>query len=97
MFYFIDLTHVSVELACDANPDPTAACSASSFDILVFEAPSTKSWIDHWPSMNLCCTQEMADTGRLILKSFSFIYHFMSVVAFLTCTFVSQVFKKRDQ
>jgi hypothetical protein len=62
-----DLTHVSLELACEERKDPSTDCTATNFDVLMLEAPTEdakRSWIEHWPDGNLCCTQEMADSGK---------------------------------
>ena len=61
------MTRLTLELACDEMEDPSATCLAANFDVLMLEVPAEdkqKSWIDHWPSGDLCCTKEMVDNGR---------------------------------
>ena len=56
---YIDLSHIQLSFACDAG----AQCPDATFEILMFEEPSAKPWMDYWPDRQFCCTQDMAGTN----------------------------------
>lgn len=76
------MTRLTLELACDEMEDLSETCQPTNFDFLMLEVPlddKQKSWIDHWPSGDLCCTQEMVDNGRyagacIVLYCIAFAY-----------------------
>jgi hypothetical protein len=74
---FIDLSDVHLSYKCDdaptsplalntgSNPAPVAgSCKDTTFEILMFEEPPAKPWMDYWPNRQFCCTLEMVTSGE---------------------------------
>lgn len=73
---FIDLSRLTVRSACyvDENAYPRPAPPSYSFDkdacqesakldMLMFEAPMDKPWMDYWHDGEFCCTQRLIEEG----------------------------------
>ena len=56
---YIDLSSLQLSLVCDDTKCPDA-----TFEILMFEEPPAKPWMDYWPERQFCCTQDMAGAGE---------------------------------
>jgi hypothetical protein len=54
---------------------PSTGCPNVTLDIVMFEEPTDKAWMDYWPDHEFCCTEEMSisgycsNTNRLIIPS----------------------------
>ena len=61
---YIDLSGMKVTLKCDADKKAGSICKDSSFEILMFEEPPAKPWMDYWPDRQFCCTSDMVKAGE---------------------------------
>jgi len=70
---FIDLSDLKVQSACDpTNPNPppppppgvTQDCRDVVFEVLMFEAPTDKHWMEYWTHQDYCCTDSVIEAGR---------------------------------
>jgi hypothetical protein len=59
---FIDLSELSATAVCDqSGGGSNQQCSPSSFQLLMFEEPTEKYWMDYWSNRQFCCTAEALD------------------------------------
>jgi hypothetical protein len=66
---FIDLSGITVRSSCDPveeakRPSPDGGCKDVTFEVLMFEDPKDKLWMDYWPNDNYCCTQSAVEEGE---------------------------------
>ena len=62
---YIDLSRMTFNNDCDGSYlFSDGECRNSTFEILMFEEPRDKYWMDYWPGKQLCCTAEMASVGE---------------------------------
>ena len=70
---YIDLSDVHLSYKCDdsytLSTGTTAVpslgtCKDTNFEILMFEEPPAKPWMDYWPDRQFCCTLEMVAAGE---------------------------------
>ena len=54
---YIDLSRITLYNECD-KPS-VSECKNATFDIMMFEEPKEKFWMDYWPNRQFCCTSEM--------------------------------------
>lgn len=54
---FIDLTRITLHNEC--HKPSVSECKNATFDIMMFEEPKEKFWMDYWPNRQFCCTAEM--------------------------------------
>lgn len=72
---FIDLSDVMIHSSCDPveiskrpalSPPPPGmdgACEDAIFEVLMFEAPKNKPWMDYWVEGEYCCTDSVVQSG----------------------------------
>ena len=56
---YIDLSSIQLSYQCETG----AKCPDATFEILMFEEPAAKPWMDYWPDRQFCCTEDMAAAG----------------------------------
>eukprot|EP00596_Hydrurales_sp_CCMP1899_P000534 CAMPEP_0119040878 /NCGR_PEP_ID=MMETSP1177-20130426/10928_1 /TAXON_ID=2985 /ORGANISM="Ochromonas sp, Strain CCMP1899" /LENGTH=530 /DNA_ID=CAMNT_0007006361 /DNA_START=43 /DNA_END=1635 /DNA_ORIENTATION=- len=56
---YIDLSRVKIDFNCDAG----ATCPNVNFEVLMFEEPKEKPWMEYWPNKQFCCTNDMVTAG----------------------------------
>lgn len=66
---FIDLGSLTVHSSCDSSMPPSppsdgTICKEVEIDLLMFEAPLDKSWIDYWGDDDYCCNENMFENGK---------------------------------
>ena len=60
---YIDLSRLKFTLDCAYIAANATTCPTSTLELLVFEEPTEKDWMDYWPDRNFCCTDEMVTAG----------------------------------
>lgn len=61
---YIDLSELRLTASClELGVTNAALCSNSTFQLLMFDEPNDKYWLDYWPEHNFCCTGEMVEVG----------------------------------
>jgi hypothetical protein len=63
---FVDFSGVSMELDCDPGE---AGCVDTLLEILIFQAPDDKYWMDYWPDRTICCSAKLAAEGKCGLNT----------------------------
>ena len=65
---YIELADLRFKLNCPidassppSDSPPTTTCKSSTFDLLIFEEPSDKDWMDYWEEHEFCCTNDMVE------------------------------------
>lgn len=77
---YIDISRLSMSTSCGSSSFLSSAssstdCSPVTLELLMFEEPTDKAWMDYWPDREFCCTDELvisgycANAGRLIIPS----------------------------
>jgi hypothetical protein len=73
---YIDLSRLTVRSACyvDENARPPLPpppypvskenCGPVRLDMLMFEAPNDKPWMDYWGENEFCCTAKLIEDGK---------------------------------
>lgn len=62
---YIDMSRLRIRVNCvESKTTAYESCSNSSFQILMFEEPTGKPWIEYWPDRNFCCTQDLINSGK---------------------------------
>jgi hypothetical protein len=54
---YIDLSRITLLNEC--KKPSVLDCKNATFDIMMFEEPKEKFWMDYWPNGQFCCTAEM--------------------------------------
>lgn len=70
---YIDLTRLKLRVNCyepkiRSGGEPQEMCTNSTLEILMFEEPTGKAWIDYWPERDFCCTQELINRGKCFVE-----------------------------
>lgn len=68
---YIDLSHLKLYSSCSDpqlepffHPDNNLAnCPTSILDLIIFNEPSDKPWMDYWTDHEFCCTDELVIAG----------------------------------
>jgi hypothetical protein len=73
---YIDLAGVKMRANCldghpkviEEGPTDYSKCSNSTLQILMFEEPTEKPWMDYWRDSAFCCTQSVIEKGHCNLE-----------------------------
>lgn len=69
---FIDLSGIQIHSSCEPSeeakrpPPPPGAggvCKDVTFEVLMFEDPKDRPWMDYWPEGDYCCTESVVEAG----------------------------------
>jgi len=67
---FIDLSDIKIHSSCDPieeakrpTPSGDGQCKTVHFDILMFEDPKDRPWMDYWLDGDYCCTESVLEAG----------------------------------
>lgn len=69
---FIDLSNIQIHSSCDPAesskrplpPDSEGTCKDVTFEILMFQDPGERPWLDYWTDGNYCCTDSVVEAGE---------------------------------
>lgn len=68
---FIDLSSVQIHSSCDPDeaakrplpPNSEGTCKDVTFEVLMFQDPGDRPWMNYWTDGNYCCTDSVVAAG----------------------------------
>jgi hypothetical protein len=69
---FIDMSDIKIHSSCDPAeagkrppppPGSEGTCKDVMFDVLMFEDPGDKPWMNYWTDGDYCCTDSVVEAG----------------------------------
>jgi hypothetical protein len=68
---FIDLSNIQIHSSCDPDevakrpppPGSEGTCKDVTFEVLMFQDPGDKPWMNYWEDGNYCCTDSVVEAG----------------------------------